>query len=110
MAKTYAEIQKEIASLQKAAEALRQKEVAGVIERIKEAIDTYQLTAQDLGLGKSAAPGRQRRNAAGRSGSAGASPAKYHDGSGKTWSGRGRRPVWITEALAAGRKLEDLLA
>ncbi|MDE2452926.1 MAG: H-NS histone family protein [Burkholderiales bacterium] len=110
MAKTYADIQKEIASLQKAAETLRQKEVAGVIERIKDAIATYQLTAQDLGLGKSAAPARQRRQGGGRAGAAGAAPAKYRDASGKTWSGRGRRPGWITEALAAGRNLEDLRA
>lgn len=25
-----------------------------------------------------------------------------------TWSGRGRRPGWLTEALAAGKTLEDL--
>jgi DNA-binding protein H-NS len=24
-----------------------------------------------------------------------------------TWSGRGRKPGWITEGLAAGKKLED---
>lgn len=26
----------------------------------------------------------------------------------QTWTGRGRRPGWIEEALAAGRSLEDL--
>jgi DNA-binding protein H-NS len=25
-----------------------------------------------------------------------------------TWSGRGKRPLWINEALAAGKTLEDL--
>ncbi len=27
-----------------------------------------------------------------------------------TWSGRGKRPQWVTEALASGKKLEDLAA
>ncbi|WP_347267063.1 H-NS histone family protein [Paracoccus sp. (in: a-proteobacteria)] len=26
----------------------------------------------------------------------------------QTWTGRGRRPRWLDEALAAGRKLEDM--
>lgn len=30
------------------------------------------------------------------------------DNPAQTWSGRGRRPVWINEALAAGKTLEDL--
>ena len=28
----------------------------------------------------------------------------------QTWSGRGRRPQWINEALESGRTLEDLAA
>ncbi|WP_425415751.1 H-NS family nucleoid-associated regulatory protein [Paracoccus chinensis] len=28
----------------------------------------------------------------------------------QTWSGRGRRPQWINEALEAGRTLDDLTA
>lgn len=28
----------------------------------------------------------------------------------QVWSGRGRRPGWVRDALAAGRKLEDLAA
>lgn len=109
MAKTYADIQKEIASLQKAAESARQKEVAGVVERIKLAIKTYGLTARDLGLGGAAATGAPRR-AAGAKRAKAASGKQYSDGAGNTWSGRGRRPGWITAALAAGKQLEDLRA
>ena len=29
---------------------------------------------------------------------------------GQTWSGRGRRPRWVTEQIGAGKSLEDLLA
>lgn len=111
MAKTYADIQKEIESLQKTAETLRQKEVAGVIERIKAAIATYQLSARDLGFGpRAAAPAaagakpKRGRKAAARG------AVKYRHADGRTWSGRGRRPAWINEALAAGKSLDEFRA
>ena len=34
-------------------------------------------------------------------------PAKYADERGNTWSGKGRRPKWLKDALAAGRALAD---
>ena len=38
--------------------------------------------------------------------------AKYRnpDNPGLTWSGRGKRPAWVNEALASGKTLEDLAA
>jgi DNA-binding protein H-NS len=33
--------------------------------------------------------------------------AAYIDRVGNTWSGRGRRPLWLTEALSKGASLED---
>jgi DNA-binding protein H-NS len=108
MAKTYADIQKEIAALQKAAEAARQKEVAGVIDRIKVAIATYQLSARDLGLAGRPVAAPKRRKA--RKTAKPAAAVRYRDEAGHTWSGRGRRPGWFTSALAAGKKAEDLRA
>jgi len=37
-------------------------------------------------------------------------PPKYANPADKsqTWTGRGRRPVWVVEALEAGRTLDDL--
>ncbi len=107
MAKSYADIQKQIEDLRKTAETLRQKEVAGVIDRIKVAIQTYQLTAEDLGLAA--------RTAQARAAKAGKAPksaraAVYRDAEGHTWSGRGRRPAWLNAALAAGKSLDDLRA
>lgn len=42
--------------------------------------------------------------------SAGPSDAKYRnpENAVQTWSGRGRRPGWVNEALANGRALADL--
>lgn len=37
------------------------------------------------------------------------STVKYQNAQGQTWSGRGRRPQWMIDALAAGATLESLL-
>jgi hypothetical protein len=34
-------------------------------------------------------------------------PAKYADKNGNTWSGRGRRPKWLNDAVATGKSLAD---
>jgi DNA-binding protein H-NS len=104
MAKTYAQIQKQIDTLAREAEKLKRKEVEGVIGRIREAIATYGLTAADLGfeardvpLKKTGMKPKGKRPAV----------AKFRDGDGNTWVGRGARPHWLRDALASGKTLED---
>ena len=100
MAQTYAQIQEQIARLQSDATALRNSEVADVVSRIKEAIATYDLQPRDLFGGRAGAgTARGSRGAAGS--------AKYSDGKGGVWGGRGPRPMWLREALSSGRKLEE---
>lgn len=96
---TYAKLTREIAALQAQADAIKKKEVDGVIARIREAIATYDLTAQDLGLNRATS----RMTKAGRGGAVG-----YSDGQGNTWSGHGRRPKWFLDAVAAGKSPGDL--
>ena len=114
MAKTLAKIQQEIARLELQAEALRQREVAGVVARIKEAIKHYQLTAADLfapAAASRAQPGAKKtakaKSAVQKSRKGIAVPIKYKDDQGNTWTGRGTQPRWLTAALGAGKKLED---
>jgi len=45
------QIEAQITQLQNGLEALREKEVAGMVAQIREAIDYYGLTAADLGFG-----------------------------------------------------------
>lgn len=92
--KTYAAIKAEIAKLGRQAESMRQAEVAGVIARIKEAIAAYGLTPADLGLtGTRRAPNGVKRVAIAK---ATVGQPKYQDPkSGKTWTGRGKPPLWI---------------
>ncbi|MBA3774284.1 MAG: H-NS histone family protein [Ramlibacter sp.] len=101
MKKTYKQVLDEIEALQNEAESIRRKEVEAVIARIREAISFYQLTAEDLGF--AAAPSYKssvRQRSSDR-------PPKYRDDQGNVWSGRGPRPKWMREAIAAGRRKED---
>lgn len=114
MAKTLTQLNAQIAKLQKEAQTLMAKEVAGVVERIKVAIRHYGLTATDLGF-----PGRttktmkvvekgaakKTRKKAGRKH---AGVVRYRDEAGNTWTGHGRRPKWFVAALESGKTTESL--
>ena len=108
MAKSYAQIMKQIETLTREAEVLRKKEIEGVVSRIKEAIAAYGLTARDLGLSGAAAAGKSAaRKGAGKRRARPGAKVKYRDDTGNVWGGRGPRPQWLRNALASGRKLED---
>jgi DNA-binding protein H-NS len=103
MTQSYKQIQKQIEALQRQAEKLRHQEAAGVVERIKVAIAHYGLTAEQLGFGAASSTGKvakAKKPVPTRS-------AKYTDGQGNSWSGMGKRPYWLRDALAAGRTLEE---
>ena len=106
MAKTYAQIQQQIAQLQKEAEKLKRDEVAAVITRIKEAIQVYELTAADLGL-EGAPRTKARGSRVQAKPKAQDRAAKFRDQEGNEWSGRGPRPNWLRAALTAGKTLDD---
>ena len=107
MAKSYSQVQKQIAKLQREADAIKKKEVGGVIERIKSAIAHYELTPDDL-FGE-----QKSKRSAGGKGAAKASltgrevPVKYRDENGNTWSARGSQPRWLVAALHSGKRIED---
>ncbi len=116
--KTLSQIQAQIEKLQKEAEAIRAKEIAEVVAKIRVAIDHYGLTAADLGL----AGGRAKAAATAKAGAAAATrktrkPSapkkapviKYRDDAGHAWTGHGKRPGWFKAALESGKKAEDLL-
>ena len=120
MVKSLAQIQNQIAKLEKQAQALKAKEAKGVIARIKEAIAHYGLTAEDLGLASARGrkPGRPAgmptAKAVGKGRKAGGAKKtvgviKYRDDAGNEWTGRGKRPNWYKAALAAGRSAESML-
>lgn len=112
--KSYVDVQKQIAKLQAEAEALKRREMQGVITRIQEAIAHYGLTAANL-FGRKG-PGRPKLNGhAPKANKRSTSPLtgrkvpiKYQDkATGQTWTGRGTMPIWLRTEMANGKKLED---
>lgn len=102
MNQSYMQLQKQIETLQRQADKLRKQEIDGVVSRIKEAITHYEISAEQLGFGtaKGSIKATGARAAAARS-------AKYSDGNGNAWAGRGPRPRWLRDALSAGKSLEE---
>jgi len=110
LAKTYAQIQLQIEKLKVHADALRKKEAAGVVARIREAIAHYGLTSDDL-FGKvsrrqekapvKTASVHRKSKAKGKK-----VAVKFMDGD-NTWTGRGNRPRWLVAKLAEGKTLEE---
>jgi DNA-binding protein H-NS len=114
MAKTIAQINAQIEKLQKQADALKAKEAAGVIARIKVAIEHYGLTADDLGFSgrapKTVKPvgtvvaKKTRKKAVDKP----TGVIRFRDEAGHTWTGKGKRPNWYLAAIAAGKTPESL--
>jgi DNA-binding protein H-NS len=112
MKRTLVQIRKQIESLEKEAKSIHDKEVAGVIARIKEAISFYGLSSKDL-----FGPDEKKTASIKRGASklprkvTARKPAipKFRDeSSGNTWTGHGRRPGWFVEAIASGKPPEEL--
>lgn len=94
---TYQEIVSQIEDLKLKAEAIRKQEMAGAIAEIKRMMAEFEISLEDLGAGPRAAKGKMRA----------VSAARYRDPvSGKTWSGRGRRPGWVMNLEAQGKSLD----
>lgn len=124
MPKSLSQIESQIAKLERQRDAMRAKEVTAVVARIRQAIDYYGLTAQDLGFDGSST--RRRGNSTKKvtpgatkkatrdatNGSKRVRPTvgriRYRDESGNQWTGHGKRPQWFKDAIASGKKPEDL--
>ena len=96
-----------IIELRKELDVETKRERTLAIAQVRELIKANDLTAVDLGFTRKelvkrvgGAAGDKRNTVA----------AKYREpASGKTWTGRGKSPSWMTEQIAAGHKKEDFL-
>lgn len=103
---TYLELKEQAEKLLAQAEQIRQQETEQAIADIKAKMKAYGLTARDLGFASGSSAGAKR--APRRASGAPSAPPKYRGPNGETWSGgRGRKPQWVVDALAKGRKLEE---
>ena len=84
------------------AEVLRKQELADAIANIKSQMADLGITSADLG-------GRSAGSRGSRAASAKADKVvKYRGPNGQAWGGgRGRKPQWVVDALAAGKNIED---
>jgi len=81
---TYAELKAQADALIKQAQEARKQENRELIIELREVIRENGITAEQLGFASAGKGSRAKV------------PAKYRDPlSGKTWSGRGRTPLWL---------------
>lgn len=101
MSRTYPELKIEMARLAAEAERARAYELPTVIAEVNLLIERYQLTESMIfGTARTVRPGKPRT----------VMVPKYVDqATGNTWTGRGSKPVWLSEALRAGTLAENLL-
>ncbi|MHA6896386.1 H-NS histone family protein [Ralstonia pseudosolanacearum] len=81
---TLKELLKQKAQLDEQIEVVRQAEVAAVIQQVRDIVEQYGLSAEDIGFKK-----------AKKTHSHVVMPKYLDPKTGATWSGRGRAPAWI---------------
>lgn len=97
---SYQDILSQIEQLKLQAEDARKQEMSSAIAEIKRLMAQFGITPADLGI-KGRESGKARAKTS-------AGEAQYRDpASGKTWTGRGRRPGWIVAAEAEGKTMES---
>jgi DNA-binding protein H-NS len=100
---TYLELKEQAEKLMAQAEELRSKERAEAVAEIKQKMQTYEITAQDLGF---SGPGLSRQQR--RKDSRDTKAPKYRGPDGQSYAGgRGQKPKWLKDALAQGKRLEE---
>lgn len=88
---TLAAIKKQIEKLQEEAARIRKSEASEAIARVRELVEQFGLTPQDV-FGRGTRGGKGSKRAARK----GVGVAKYRDPkTGATWTGQGRAPKWI---------------
>lgn len=99
---TLEQIEGHIAVLTARANELRGKERAAAIEAIKRQMTVFLISVADLGIGAAPKAGKQHsiRPAAGK-------PMYRDPVTGKTWTGKGRRPTWCPAEREAQLLIEQ---
>lgn len=95
------QLTEELATIERQIAELQRGKRQEAIDKVRELMAQFGLTAADLGSAPKAA--KPKGPAAG-----GKVAPKYRDtATGATWTGRGLKPKWLVAALAEGKKIED---
>jgi DNA-binding protein H-NS len=100
---SYQQLMAQAEELLRKAEELRVQEIQVTVADIRKKMADFGLTIKDIDPSAAAATGPRRSGSAKGT----KAKAKFRDQFGNTWSGRGKRPNWLTDQLAKGRKIED---
>ncbi|MEJ7138397.1 H-NS family nucleoid-associated regulatory protein [Amphibiibacter pelophylacis] len=102
MDKSLDQLMAEKAALEEQISRRQREERAGAIGQIRDLMQRYDLTKDDIPE-RGATAGRARSAAAGKK-----LEAKYRDAAtGNSWTGRGLKPRWLRDAIEGGRTLES---
>lgn len=94
------QIEKQLRELQAKRDQLREREKADAIAEVRKMVALYGITAQELGFYAAPAASGERKQRA-------PAAVKYRSGD-NTWTGRGRKPRWVSEYEAAGGTLDEI--
>ena len=86
------------AALEKQIANFQREQRVQAIDKVKALMTEYGLTLADIGSKAAAAPKKSSVKVA---------PKYRNPATGDTWSGRGLKPKWLTNALASGASLAD---
>ena len=83
-------------------EVVTNRQRVSALDDVRNDVNLYSLTkAEVFGSRIGKEPGTKPKKSSAN--------AKYGDGNGQTWVGRGKRPAWLNEALSAGKPLTSFL-
>lgn len=99
---SFQSISKELERLQAQRQQLFERERVVALQHLRAFVERYGIQPQELGFATEAGAPAGRLPAARRD-----LPRYMDPATGKSWGGRGPRPRWLREALAAGRRLEE---
>ena len=94
---SYKDLQNQIAELQKKAREVRGQEMSGALAQIKDLMNQYGITVNDM-TGKKSATKQTSKS--------GSTKVQFKDGD-KTWSGRGRVPGWLKDKDREQYRVEE---
>ena len=88
------------AAIAREIEALKRQGKSQAVAQVKALMAEYGLTTADVA-------GASIRKTEGSNGGKKVAPKYRNPQTGQTWTGRGLKPKWLTEALASGKALAD---
>lgn len=94
---SYLELKAQAEKLLQQADEVRKQEVAKVVADIRALMDQYGLTVEDI----------QGVKRARKAGATTPGTVRYRGPNGEPWSGSGRQPGWMKDAIARGANKED---